>query len=373
MQPDSLFQLFEAGSPLLAVLALQAAQRGELELDSAVARHWPAFGAAGKASLSVARLLEHCSGLGDVLPPNTKLAQLCDPARMAACVAAAAPDANGAAAAADGPRHEGAAWGWALHGLLESATGLPLSRLLHERLLAPLGLAAHMCMSLPAAEAHCAVTHSVSGMLREAGMELTDAFSSVGARGSGEGEGEGGGRGEGGGDGGDGGGGGGEGGEGEGGEGGGGDGVASFLGMGQMQQLLNPATLNMATLRAACLPGASMHASAHGLGSFYAALASARPVLGPPLLPPALLARASAATEGHWGLGLQRGAVGGGSRRLTALGHAATGGSVGFCVPARGVACAVLVSNLSSERRVTRRILAPLLADLDLGELQGIS
>ena len=202
-------------------------------------------------------------------------------------------------------------------------------------------------------------------------MELTDAFSSVGARGSADGEGGGGGDGRGG----DGGGGdsGGVEGGGEGGGGGGGA-VASLEGLGQMQQLLNPATLNMATLRAACLPGASMHASAHGLASFYSSLASARPVLGPPLLPPALLARASSAADGRWGLGLQRGTVVGNTgRRLTALGHAATGGSVGFCVPTRGVACAVLVSNLSSERRVTRRVLAPLLAELELGELQGIS
>ena len=202
-------------------------------------------------------------------------------------------------------------------------------------------------------------------------MELTDAFSGVGARGSADGEGGGGGDGRGG-DGGGGDGGGVEGG-GEGGGGGGGA-VASLEGLGQMQQLLNPATLNMATLRAACLPGASMHASAHGLASFYSSLASARPVLGPPLLPPALLARASSAADGRWGLGLQRGTVVGNTgRRLTALGHAATGGSVGFCVPTRGVACAVLVSNLSSERCVTRRVLAPLLAELELGELQGIS
>ena len=202
-------------------------------------------------------------------------------------------------------------------------------------------------------------------------MELTDAFSSVGARGGANGEGGGGGDG-GGGDSGGGDSGGVEGG-GEGGGGGGGA-VASLEGLGQMQQLLNPATLNMATLRAACLPGASMHASAHGLASFYSSLASARPVLGPPLLPPALLARASSAADGRWGLGLQRGTVVGNTgRRLTALGHAATGGSVGFCVPTRGVACAVLVSNLSSERRVTRRVLAPLLAELELGELQGIS
>tara|TARA_B100000795_G_scaffold246099_1_gene211590 strand:- start:33 stop:623 length:591 start_codon:yes stop_codon:yes gene_type:complete len=196
-------------------------------------------------------------------------------------------------------------------------------------------------------------------------MELTDAFSSVGARGGAAGEGDAGG---------DGGGGDTGGGEG-GGEGGGGGAVASLEGLGQMQQMLNPATLNMATLRAACLPGASMHASAHGLASFYASLASARPVLGPPLLPPALLERASSVAEGRWGLGLQRGAIvtSNTGRRLTALGHAATGGSVGFCVPTRGVACAVLVSNLSSERRVTRRVLAPLLAELELGELQGIA
>ena len=78
-----------------------------------------------QAGLSVTALLEHYSGLSEVLPPDTKLAQLCDPAHMAACVAAAAPDAS-AAAVAGGPRHEGAAWGWALHGLLEAATGLPL-------------------------------------------------------------------------------------------------------------------------------------------------------------------------------------------------------------------------------------------------------
>ena len=138
-----------------------------------------------------------------------------------------------------------------MHALTSHPNLLPRSRLLHARLLAPLGLADSMYLGLPHAEAHRCVTHSVSAMLREAGLELTDAFSSAGARGGTHGEG--------------------------GGDGGGA--VASLEGLGQMQQLLNPATLNMATLRAACLPGASMHASAHGLASFYAALASAQPVL----------------------------------------------------------------------------------------------
>ena len=157
-----------------------------------------------------------------------------------------------------------------MHALTSHPNLLPRSRLLHARLLAPLGLADSIYLGLPHAEAHRCVTHSVSAMLREAGLELTDAFSSAGARGGTHGEG-----------GGDGDGGAGDNGSVErGGEGGGGGGaVASLEGLGQMQQLLNPATLNMATLRAACLPGASMHASAHGLASFYAALASAQPVL----------------------------------------------------------------------------------------------
>ena len=39
----------------------------------------------------------------------------------------------------------------------------------------------------------------------------------------------------------------------------------------------------------------------------------------------------------------------------------------------RGVACAVTLSNLSGENRITRRLLAPLLAELGLGErLHGV-
>ena len=79
-----------------------------------------------------------------------------------------------------------------------------------------------------------------------------------------------------------------------------------------------------------------------------------------------IMAAAAAALAG-WGM-----AASAGGRRHAALGHAATGGSVGFCVPERGVACAVLLSNLSSEGRVRRRLLAPLLAEAELGsELHG--
>ena len=64
---DGLFQLFEAGCPLLAALVLQYAQSGALGLDRTIASTWPAFAAGGgggrKAALTVRQLLAHSTTL----------------------------------------------------------------------------------------------------------------------------------------------------------------------------------------------------------------------------------------------------------------------------------------------------------------------
>jgi CubicO group peptidase (beta-lactamase class C family) len=52
-QPDSLFLLFSAGKPFTAVLVHLLAERGQLRLDGAVARHWPEFGRHGKDTVTV--------------------------------------------------------------------------------------------------------------------------------------------------------------------------------------------------------------------------------------------------------------------------------------------------------------------------------
>ncbi len=53
----------------LAVMVL--ADRGELDVDSPVARYWPEFGAAGKQSVTVAHLLSHASGVSGWDQPVT--------------------------------------------------------------------------------------------------------------------------------------------------------------------------------------------------------------------------------------------------------------------------------------------------------------
>ena len=60
----------------------------------------------------------------------------------------------------------------------------------------------------------------------------------------------------------------------------GGEGDASLVDrFSAAQQLANPASFNMRQLQRACVPGASMHTTAHALASFYAALADGRRAL----------------------------------------------------------------------------------------------
>jgi CubicO group peptidase (beta-lactamase class C family) len=62
-RPDSLFFLFSASKPLVALLVHQLAERGALDLDDRVADYWPEFGQQGKQSVTIRQVLQHRSGL----------------------------------------------------------------------------------------------------------------------------------------------------------------------------------------------------------------------------------------------------------------------------------------------------------------------
>jgi CubicO group peptidase (beta-lactamase class C family) len=62
-QPGSLFFLFSAGKPLVALAVHLLAQRGALSLDEPVAAHWPEFGRRGKQAISIRHVLQHRGGL----------------------------------------------------------------------------------------------------------------------------------------------------------------------------------------------------------------------------------------------------------------------------------------------------------------------
>jgi CubicO group peptidase (beta-lactamase class C family) len=62
-RPDSLFFLFSAGKPMVALLVHQLAERGLICLDNPVARYWPEFGQHGKDTVTIRQVLQHRGGL----------------------------------------------------------------------------------------------------------------------------------------------------------------------------------------------------------------------------------------------------------------------------------------------------------------------
>jgi len=403
VQPDTLFQLFQAGAPLLSAMVLQAVARGDFSLDDPVRKAWPAFGA---PSLSVGGLLAHRSGLAACIPSGTRLKHLLQPLPMAAWLAAAAAETAGRAqraAASDlvagergGAEFEGAPWGWTVAGLLHASSlssggGLgggggggsggewSLQVLLEQCVTAPLGIAGELRVSLtPEMSRQLAARFTTSQMMRELGLEISDMMGAAASepppatavqeaagdagtpkakalRAAGSDD------------------------EPDVYEQSAGDGTQweRFQGA---QQLQNPATLNASQLRTACVPGVSAHGSARALARFYAALVAgsaestggAEPATATGLrLPHSLVAHvAQPASSGTlnsapatWGLGgLQLGhVVDTAGRTLPLVGHLGLGGVIGLAVPGADVALAVTVSQLSVRCAPTRRLVELLL------------
>ena len=420
VRTNSLFQLFEAGSPVLATIALQQAvtRGGALWLQTPLANLWPPFAQNGKEKLTLLHLLSHQTGLQHAYPADASLNDLIDTGAMVAHVASApmtAPGAptGGSSADGGGMRYEGLPWGCGLWGVLQACTGQPLPALLLGRICAPLGLpvepeAAELLLSVPSSPAAAAaacearvVTHDASALLKRAGLDLSEVLTTAsapedegdgpsdadveagvastpggnGSKGSSDGGGCGGGGG-----------------------GGGGGGMMMMMGP---QVLLAPHFLNMQKLRTATLPGVSMHGTARALAVFYDGVGSAKllptevvselprlasfvarghtatpaspasartnpsPVKSPPL--PAVSGGASNAKGVRWAAGFQLGEaavempVTGEKLLVSVLGHGAVGGSVGFVVPAAGLALAVTVSKLAPHRRASQRLIEMLL------------
>jgi CubicO group peptidase (beta-lactamase class C family) len=68
--PGSLFLIFSAGKPFVAMLVHLLAERGLLGLDDPVARYWPEFGCSGKEAITIRQVLQHRSGLPPPLWPR---------------------------------------------------------------------------------------------------------------------------------------------------------------------------------------------------------------------------------------------------------------------------------------------------------------
>jgi CubicO group peptidase (beta-lactamase class C family) len=135
-EPSSLFWIFSASKPLVAVLVHQLVEQGALGLDEPVAARWPAFGRNGKTGITVRHVLQHRAGIPYARGPLGDALAMPDWSRSVRNVEDARPRwAPGAF-----PAYHYLTYGTVLGELVRRVTGEPVAERLHAAVLAPLGL-----------------------------------------------------------------------------------------------------------------------------------------------------------------------------------------------------------------------------------------
>ena len=136
---DSLVNVFSTTKGMTALCALRLVEEGRLDLDAPVARYWPEFAAAGKASIPVRYLLNHQAGLPAIRPELASDA-LYDWSVMVEALAAQDPWWE------PGSKHgyHAITFGFLVGELVRRITGRSIGTYFREELAAPLGLDFHI-------------------------------------------------------------------------------------------------------------------------------------------------------------------------------------------------------------------------------------
>jgi CubicO group peptidase (beta-lactamase class C family) len=126
---------YSVGKGILATLTLALVERGVLDFDDLVAKHWPEFAAAGKGAVRLRTLLSHQAGLPAVRERLAEGAML-DWDTMCTALAAQAPYWE------PGTRHgyHTNTFGFLVGEVIHRATGLGIGEALQRTLAAPLGV-----------------------------------------------------------------------------------------------------------------------------------------------------------------------------------------------------------------------------------------
>ena len=134
-EEESLVNVFSSSKGILALIALQQAAAGKLDLDQPVANYWPEFAAAGKSEITGRQLLCHRSG---VIAFRERVADelIYDWDAALAQVAATAPWWEPGSQQGYSPF----LYGWTLGGLIEKATGKSVLSLYREGIAEPMEL-----------------------------------------------------------------------------------------------------------------------------------------------------------------------------------------------------------------------------------------
>jgi CubicO group peptidase (beta-lactamase class C family) len=139
---DTLVNVFSAGKGLAALSALVLADRGMLDLDAAMTRDWPEFGASGKATTTVRQVLSHRAGLPAIRRPLPEDAML-DWTAMTTALAGETPWWP------PGVRHgyHVNTFGFLVGEIVRRISGRTLGAFLREEIAGPLGADVHVGLS----------------------------------------------------------------------------------------------------------------------------------------------------------------------------------------------------------------------------------
>ena len=323
--PSSLFNVFSVSKAVLATGVLVLLNEYKISVDDPIAKFWPAFGESHpwKKQITIRQALSHQSGLANAFPDDVSIDTLTDWEKMKAYIASA--EAVPCHLPGEETQYHYLSFAWILGGLIEEVTGEPYERFLEKHLINPLGLSKELHMGgLPdyvEMERLAVLTARTLQSEHNQSKATSTQRQSQNAHSSSR--------------------------------------LEKFRGR---QQLMNPSVFNMRKVRAAKLPSANGHASAHALASLMDALISQNERLDGPLLPNENLREARTPQKtsvrgssvmldnagASFGLGFQVHNVRlPDGREVHSIGHAGFGGSIVIGIPEMNLSIAVTTNQLS--------------------------
>lgn len=144
---DTTTQVWSITKVMTALALLTLVEAGHVDLDAPVATYWPDFAAHGKEGVLVRHVLGHTSGLPS-WTEQVDLATALDLEASEALLAAQSPWYEPGSA----PAYQLINHGHLLDGIAHGATGRRLADVLHEDVLAPLGLEGTFRLGVPTDE-----------------------------------------------------------------------------------------------------------------------------------------------------------------------------------------------------------------------------
>lgn len=134
-QENSLFWIFSASKPFMAVLIFLLAERDQVRLDEPVATYWPEFAQHGKSQVTIRQVLQHRSGLVQSMSIGDAFA-ISNWHAIAHRVARSRP----ALMPGDGPAYQALSYGFILGEIVQRVTQRPVREVLASELLNPLAM-----------------------------------------------------------------------------------------------------------------------------------------------------------------------------------------------------------------------------------------